>query len=78
MHDLLRSLDKLRGDERQDAIQSALGVSTADVKPPGIIAPEQSREDVQALRRLAEAIEAAVRGGNHDVLGLDWGDAPPS
>ncbi len=34
----------------------------------------QPQEDTRALRELAEAIEAAVRGGKEDALGLDWGD----
>jgi len=29
-------------------------------------------EDVLALRELAGAVEAAVRGGNERILGLDW------
>ncbi|KAI0081990.1 hypothetical protein K474DRAFT_1586794 [Panus rudis PR-1116 ss-1] len=70
LRDILRSIDQLHGEDRQEALQRALGVSSADVRPPGI--PDE--EDIQALRRLAEAVEAAVRGGKHDVLGLDWGD----
>lgn len=31
-------------------------------------------EDTKALRELAEAIEAAVRGDNEQALGLNWGD----
>lgn len=31
-------------------------------------------EEVGAMRELAEAVEAAVRGGKEDVLGLNWGD----
>jgi hypothetical protein len=34
----------------------------------------QLSEDVLALRALAEAVEAAVRGGKADALGLDWGE----
>ena len=33
-----------------------------------------SEEDKEALRKLAEAVERAVRGGEEGVLGLDWGD----
>ncbi|KAL0957076.1 hypothetical protein HGRIS_003173 [Hohenbuehelia grisea] len=31
-------------------------------------------EDVLSLRALAEAVEAAVREGKEDVLGLNWGE----
>ena len=78
LEDILRSIDGLRGDDRQDALERALGVSSSDTKGPaqaglaGLGA--QSEEDVRALRDLAEAIEAAVRGGKQDALGLDWGD----
>lgn len=75
LRDMLRSIDQLRGDDRQEAIQRALGVSSSDVKPPGLVSPEQNNEDVLALRTLAEAIEVAVRGGKEDALGLDWGDS---
>lgn len=30
-------------------------------------------EDMLALRELAEAVEACVRGGQEGNLGLDWG-----
>ena len=82
--DLLRSIDSLRGEDREEALQRALGVSSADVHGVGLTATSgraQPRagaaypeEDVRALRQLAEAVEAAVRGGREDVLGLDWGD----
>ncbi|KAI0948963.1 hypothetical protein AcW1_008692 [Taiwanofungus camphoratus] len=65
---LLRSIDQLRGPDREEALEQALGVS------PSIGARAQSEEDTRALRELAEAIEAAVRGGKQAVLGLDWGD----
>lgn len=75
--DLLRSIDRLRGEEREDALQRALGVSGADAnvsihqrEKPGAYAGE----DMLALRQLAEAVEGAVRGGREDALGLDWGD----
>ncbi|KAF9818134.1 hypothetical protein IEO21_02976 [Rhodonia placenta] len=66
---LLRSLDRLRGPEREEALERALGIAPADRQ-----APAQPEEDTRALRVLAEAVEAAVRGGKQDVLGLDWGD----
>ncbi|CAL1706114.1 unnamed protein product [Somion occarium] len=85
LRDILRNIDQLRGEDRQDALQRALGVSTSDGRPPGInpsvgipgivgAAGVADEEDVLALRELAEAVEAAVRAGKEDVLGLDWGD----
>lgn len=74
LRDLLRSIDKLRGESREDAIKRALGVSSLDVKPPSSASSTQNSDDVQALRKLAEAVEAAVRGGKEDVLGLNWSD----
>lgn len=85
---LLTSLDKLRGEAREEALQRALGVSSSSTSsfalPSAISQPPHpntrgtfnltgvSEEDTQALRRLAEAVEAAVRGDKGDVLGLDW------
>ena len=78
LKDILRAVDSLRGADREDALQRALGVSSSDVHGPAQAAlarlGAQSAEDVQALRVLAEAVEGAVRGGRHDALGLDWGD----
>ncbi|KAH8107705.1 hypothetical protein BXZ70DRAFT_6247 [Cristinia sonorae] len=68
---LLTSIDKLRGEARESALQRALGVSEPDNRHTSA---EITEEDIQSLRRLAEAVEAAVRGGKEDVLGLDWGD----
>ncbi|KAJ7140510.1 hypothetical protein C8R43DRAFT_1017348 [Mycena crocata] len=59
---LLTSIDKLRGPEREDTLQRALGVT----------APELHR--IAATSSLAEAVEAAARGGKDDALGLDWGE----
>ncbi|KAF7790038.1 hypothetical protein EIP86_000987 [Pleurotus ostreatoroseus] len=73
--DLLKSLDTLRGAEREEALQRALGVSAADLDPNAQARGAAGRppeDDVKALRALAEAIEAAVRGGKEDALGLDW------
>ncbi|KAI0798517.1 hypothetical protein BC629DRAFT_1581510 [Irpex lacteus] len=77
--DLLRSIDRLRGADREEALQRALGVSPADLDLDGT--PGAGRrvrvyeeEEVGAMRELAEAVEAAVRGGKEDVLGLNWGD----
>ncbi|TCD66300.1 hypothetical protein EIP91_001546 [Steccherinum ochraceum] len=75
---LLTALDKLRGESREDALQRALGVSDSATaaqrhwQDPALAG--MTEEDMQALRRLAETVEAAVRGGKEDVLGLDWGD----
>ena len=62
-------------------MQRALGVSVADLAasasrpiPGSRMAESESKEDVLAMRALAEAVEAAVRGGKEDALGLDWGD----
>jgi len=48
-----------------------LGVTAPEITDPS--RTTELGEDVLALRELAEAIEAAVRGGKQDVLGLDWG-----
>jgi len=69
---LLASIDKLRGPEREDALQRALGITAPEIDNQ-LCRPEPS-EDVLALRELAEAIEASVRGGNETALGLNWGD----
>jgi len=68
----LESIDKLRGPEREDALQRALGVTAPEIDDQ--LRPPQLSEDVLALRELAEAIEASVRGGNEAALGLNWGD----
>ena len=70
--DLLISIDKLRGEEREMALQKALGVTSADINAQ--THPRKLSEDTAALRQLAEAIEVAVRGENKSALGLDWGD----
>ena len=50
-------------------------MSPADLDGSGGRRPlAYSEEDVKAMRNLAEAVEAAVRGGKEDVLGLNWGD----
>ncbi|KAF9527387.1 hypothetical protein CPB83DRAFT_856459 [Crepidotus variabilis] len=70
--ELLTSVDKLRGAEREYALQRALGVDNQiDVGGNG---PKELSEDVLAFRKLAEAIEEAVRGGKEGALGLNWGD----
>jgi zinc finger HIT domain-containing protein 3 len=67
--DLLSSLDKIRGSEREYAIQDALGMD--DRIDVGGEAGKLG-EGAVALRALATAVEEAVRGGKQDALGLDW------
>ncbi|KAK0209033.1 hypothetical protein DFS33DRAFT_496887 [Desarmillaria ectypa] len=69
---LLRSIDNLRGQSRDLALQRALGVT--DPQLVDRTRPVQLEEDVLALRALAEAVEDAVRGEQKDALGLNWGD----
>ncbi|KAJ7286187.1 hypothetical protein C8J57DRAFT_1446831 [Mycena rebaudengoi] len=69
---LLVSIDKLRGPDREHALQRALGVTAPEIVPNA--GSVELSEDVLALRALAEAVEAAVRGGKEGALGLDWGE----
>ncbi|KAJ6625350.1 hypothetical protein B0H10DRAFT_639225 [Mycena sp. CBHHK59/15] len=69
---LLTSIDKLRGPDREAALQRALGVTAPEIAPKA--GAQELSEDVLALRALAEAVEAAVRGGKDGALGLDWGE----
>ncbi|KAI0759854.1 hypothetical protein BD413DRAFT_701443 [Trametes elegans] len=71
LREILRSIDSLRGEERELALHEALGIGESRGK---ILIGHESEEDRQALRNLAEAVESAVRGGRQDALGLDWGD----
>ncbi|KAH9484933.1 hypothetical protein JR316_0001837 [Psilocybe cubensis] len=70
--ELLTSIDKLRGHDREHALQKALGITAPEIDDQ--LRPPDLSEDVLALRELAEAIEAAVRGGNQTALGLNWGE----
>ncbi|KAF8902920.1 hypothetical protein CPB84DRAFT_1746428 [Gymnopilus junonius] len=70
--ELLTSLDKLRGPDREQSLQKALGITAPEIDDQ--LRPPELSEDVLALRQLAEAIEAAVRGGNESALGLNWGE----
>ncbi|KAF8813947.1 hypothetical protein BYT27DRAFT_7230873 [Phlegmacium glaucopus] len=70
--ELLTSIDKLRGSERDEALQRALGVTAPEIDDQ--LHPPKLSDDVLALRELAEAIEAAVRGGDESALGLNWGE----
>jgi len=75
LKNVLRSINELRGSDREEALQRALGVSLSSRS--GIFndaEKEVTEEDVHALRRLAEVIEGAVRGSKDGGLGLDWGD----
>ncbi|KAJ7782494.1 hypothetical protein DFH07DRAFT_728019 [Mycena maculata] len=69
---LLTSIDKLLGPDREYALQRALGVTAPEIAP--VYGAGELSEDVLALRALAEAVEAAVRSGKVDALGLDWGE----
>jgi len=73
LKELLVSIDKVRGEERELALQKALGVTSVDIHSQ--TQQRELSEDTLALRQLAEAIEAAVRGENKSALGLDWADA---
>lgn len=75
LKEVLRTIDGLRGSEREEALQLALGVSRRDVGGGVEIVPEIGEGigegERQAMRGLAEAIEAACREGE-GTLGLDW------
>jgi hypothetical protein len=66
------SIDKLRGVDRESALQKALGVTPPDIDDRR--KPKELNEDTLALREFAEAVEAAIRGGNDTALGLNWGE----
>jgi len=70
--ELLTSIDRLRGPERDEALQRALGITAPEIDDQ--LGPPKLSDDVLALRELAEAIEAAVRGGDQSALGLNWGE----
>ncbi|KAF8546339.1 hypothetical protein OG21DRAFT_1427222 [Imleria badia] len=69
---LLTTIDALRGPEREEALQRALGVDSRLLKNHDDTRVVAVDEDTKALRALAEAVEGAVRGGREDMLGLDW------
>lgn len=69
---LLRSIDSLRGGEREETLQRALGVSQANLQ--GASSTNKlgiCQEDIEAMRRLSSAIDAAIRGDRPSALGLD-------
>ncbi|KAH8831363.1 hypothetical protein DL96DRAFT_1667706 [Flagelloscypha sp. PMI_526] len=72
LKEMLINIDKLRGREREDALQRALGVSAHDLNTRTGNVPLD--EDTLTLRRFAETVENAVRGEKTDSLGLDWGE----
>jgi zinc finger HIT domain-containing protein 3 len=67
---MLSSIDTLRGRERQQALERALGVTVHDINNQ--FKGGELSEEVLALRKFAEAVEAAVRGGDQGALGLNW------
>ena len=68
----LRSIDLLRGAERETALQRALGVSQADHHgDSGIGRLGIGGEDIEAVQQLSSAIEEAIRGDRPSALGLD-------
>lgn len=73
---ILRSLDGLQGQSREDNLMQVLGVSDKGSALPSAFRVQPnlqlSDNDANDVRKLAEAIEAAVRGGRSDTLGLDW------
>lgn len=75
LKELLRSIDRLRGPAREEALQASLGVSRRDAEnAEQIYGLRIGDEERSAMRELAEASETAVRGNRDAVLGLDWGD----
>lgn len=69
---LLRSIDSLRGTEREAALQHALGVSQEDRRGfSGMNKSDIGEEDIGAMRQLSSVIEGAIRGERPSTLGLD-------
>ncbi|KAG8757679.1 small nuclear ribonucleoprotein Sm D3 [Ceratobasidium sp. 423] len=84
MHGLLRSIDKLYGPLRQQAIEEVLGVGTGSEQRHGTRAPTHdalarlkqegdAETNARALRQLSEAIEKAIGVGGAE-RGLAWED----
>ena len=65
-------MDKLRGREREVALESALGLAPSDRIAQARETGSSLPDDVIAMRELTEAVEAAVRGKEPNALGLDW------
>ena len=81
----LRTIDGLRGTEREEALQLALGLSRRDVVGQGrggeIVSEIEEggigEGERHGMRGLAEAIEAAVRASRDGhLVGLDWEHYP--
>ena len=65
-------MDSLRGTEREAALQRALGVSQANYQRDSDISKlDIGEEDIEAVRQLSSAIEAAIRGDRLNTLSLD-------
>ncbi|TBU48127.1 hypothetical protein BD309DRAFT_950354 [Dichomitus squalens] len=73
LRETLISIDKLRGEDREMALEEALGIGGSRNNALTSLGTA-TEEDRKVLRELAEAVEGAVRGGKQDMLGLDWGD----
>jgi zinc finger HIT domain-containing protein 3 len=73
---LLRKVDRLRGAEREEALELLLGVKANRGIPHGQRATSftASPEEIKAMKRLSQAVEKSVRGENADALGLDWAE----
>jgi hypothetical protein len=65
----LREIDGLEGGAREEALQAALGVSRRELGGDGTEGIDEGERE--AMRGLAEAIEARVRRGSR-AFGLDW------
>ena len=69
---LLQSIDSLRGREREEAIQCALGVSQTNNRgDPSLNRLKIGEDDIEAMRQLSSTIETAIRGDRPSALGLD-------
>ena len=74
--DILRSIDTLKGRDREDALYEILGASLNENSSTGRGFESRSRlgiddEDSKVLRQLAALVEQAVRV-KEQTLGLDW------
>ncbi|KAF8510358.1 hypothetical protein BU17DRAFT_77702 [Hysterangium stoloniferum] len=67
LRSLLQRVDKLRGAEREEALERLLGVSTVAFSDSA-----ETEDDIKAMKELAEAVEICVRGDKAGALGLDW------
>lgn len=69
---LLHSIDSLRGREREEAIQCALGVSQENHRgDSGSSRLEIGKGEIEAMRQLSSTVETVIRGDRPSVLGLD-------